>query len=301
MKSHRSTELAMTILPLALAVIAGVFYLPAILGAEKAAASSDSSEIVGGSEAEPGAWPWMAALVFSTAENGYDGQFCGGTLVAPEWVLTAAHCTRGLQSHHIHVILGRHELSSDEGERIAVTEIIDHPDFDYSTFDSDLALLRLESPSVQVPIALVTAETASLAEPETLSKVIGWGSTIASEPARSDTLQQVDLPIVVTEICNAPESHNGAVTPNMLCAGYTSGEHDSCTGDSGGPLMVTGVDRATWFQAGIVSWGNGCATPGYFGVYTRVAGFENWVAAVIDSAAHPSAVTHEVVLPIVRR
>ncbi|MEZ4862882.1 MAG: serine protease [Caldilineaceae bacterium] len=233
-------------------------------------------DIIGGEEAAPGAWPWQVALVNASVTNAYDGQFCGGSLIAPEWVLTAGHCVEGALPLLINVVTGRHRLSSAEGERIPVAQIIVHRDFDYYNLDSDLALLRLARPSTQQPISLNAPEDSKLEAQAAPATVIGWG--IADpyyEP--SDTLHQVVIPLVKPADCTAVSDYTGWVKPTMLCAGFDFDAETTkspCYGDSGGPLMVRNSQDDGWAQLGIVSWGYGCY--GY-GVFTRVSRFKSWI------------------------
>ncbi len=219
-----------------------------------------SERIVGGHEAEPGAWPWMAALV----QNGYslyEGQFCGGSLIHAKWVVTAAHCAVDATPDMFEVVLGVHDLEKDAGERHKIKRIIVHPDYDYNTIDSDIALLELEEESARATLPLISNNVA-LEGSEALS--VGWGLLSEETWEHPNLLQQILLPIISNEKCN--EVYDGFVTETMLCAGYDKGGKDSCYGDSGGPLMVK--EQGTWKLAGIVSWGNGCS--GIYGVYTRV-------------------------------
>lgn len=268
-------------------VLIGVFLL-FFWFAHETSAAGNTTNVVGGHEAEPGEWPWMAALVLAPVENAYEGHFCGGTLVAPNWVLTAAHCVSNLEAHHIDVVLGRHNLNSDEGERISIVEKRVHPAYDASTLDSDLALLRLERPSSQPTTQInptLTAITQTLPS-DMMSTVTGWGSTGPDGADDPETLQEVELPLVNRDICNSPEAYNGNVTLNMICAGYEQGGEDSCKGDSGGPLMIFSEQDAAWVQAGVVSWGEGCAEPNHYGVYTHLSNFYEWIESNISQSAN---------------
>jgi secreted trypsin-like serine protease len=259
-----------------------------------------SPQIIGGEEAVPGAWPWVAALVNSRYTNAFNGWFCGGALIHPDWVLTAAHCTYTysnlpLQPSDIDVVLGRHQLSASGGERIQVTQIIRHPEYESATFNFDLALLRLSQPSSYETLALIPADDTILGAPGVMSTVIGWGDTRTNGAGSySDVLRQLSVPIVSNETCNALSSYGGDITENMLCAGYPEGGKDACSGDSGGPMMVP-QPGGGWVQVGVVSWGYDCALPNYYGVYTRVSRFIDWIntqtGSVIISTPTPTETT----------
>lgn len=257
-----------------------------------AAYSPDAPDIIGGQEVIPGAWPWMVALVHATSDDAAYGQFCGGSLIGAEWVLSAAHCTydlggRARQPLEIHVVIGRHELSSNEGKRAQVTEIIRHPAYTGTTFDNDLALLRLAAPVTYTPIPLLTPEQRAHEALGTTAVVIGWGVT--EQGRASDVLRQVSVPLVDLATCrNSYGIFNEQVTENMICAGFKSGGKDSCQGDSGGPLMTFDETQQQWQQVGIVSWGDGCAEPNYYGVYTRVSNYTSWVQTHLAFHTEPT-------------
>ncbi len=255
-------------------------------------ASPNGPTVIGGEEATPGAWPWMVALVHSTNPDSARGQFCGGSIIAADWVLTAAHCTYDLNGHprgphEIDVVVDRHNLTTDDGARIPVLQIIRHPGFGSQNYDNDIALLQLSAPTAQRPLGLVTGTDWTLEEMGQIATVIGWGVTEAG--SASDVLRQVTAPLVDVEHCRQSYGiFNGQVTDNMICAGLQSGGKDSCHGDSGGPLMVFDQRADQWKQAGIVSWGEGCAEPNYFGVYTRLSHYVGWVTAQIPTLATPT-------------
>jgi secreted trypsin-like serine protease len=256
-------------------------------------------EVFGGREAQPGAWPWQAALVFASISDAFLGQYCGGTLIAPDWVLTAAHCVDGFEAREMEVVLGRHRLGSDEGERLTIAQIIAHPDFNYDPFsltvdlDSDLALIRLATRSTQQPVMLYDGEAGREETAYIGATVTGWGLT--EQLTYPDALREVVVPLVAPETCI--QEYGSLVTENMICAGYPKGNKDSCYGDSGGPLVVhvqvegeQDVLQADggWRQIGIVSWGRYCGTAGAPGVYTRVSRFTDWIHACMTGGTSPA-------------
>ena len=243
--------------------------------------SADTPTIVGGHEAEIGAWPWQAALVDADDPDAAQGQFCGGSLIAPEWVLTAAHCVEGESAAAVEVVLGRHRLSSPGGERLAVDTILIHPAYRSYLSGSDLALLHLTQPSVQTPLP-IDNDVTLLAEQRALrATVIGWGATDTA--SGSEVLREASIPLVTRNACNAGYFTDDLVTPEMICAGYPKGGKGSCYGDSGGPLMIATEEAPGWLEVGIASWGpSGCRSQDQYGVYTRVASFQPWIQQCLD-------------------
>jgi len=254
--------------------------------------SPDNPTIIGGEEAEPGAWPWMVALVYADKENVAQGQFCGGSLIHAEWILTAAHCTFELNGRlrtasEIDVVIGRHRLDSSDGVRLHVQQIIRHAGYTGTSFDHDLALLQLATPVDSPTIAPLPIQQISLEAHDMPAVVIGWGVTDMGNA--SNVLQEVTVPLVDLRTCRQSYGiFNDKVTENMICAGRKNGGVDSCQGDSGGPLMVFDETVAQWLQVGIVSWGDGCAEPNYYGVYTRVSQYTTWIQQQIPALLIPT-------------
>ncbi|MGI8605291.1 MAG: S1 family peptidase [Verrucomicrobiales bacterium] len=240
-----------------------------------------SSKIRGGQEAQRGAWPWMAALVNRTATDLYNDHSCAGVLIAPYWVVTAAHCVYGESSATLDVVIGVHNLQTDTTyQRRHIREIIRHPDFSETTgFGSDIALLLLEQPVPTVsPLEII--DDPALALPGVMATILGWGATDGAGNVYPSVLQTAQVPIVSLEVANAPEVHDGTLTATMLPAGFAQGGVDACAGDSGGPLLVRDVDGQRWMLAGVTSFGKAdafCGAPNNYGVYTRVSSFRSWL------------------------
>jgi secreted trypsin-like serine protease len=225
--------------------------------------------IVGGTEAAPADWPFAAAITFPQA-GGTLFQYCGGSLIAPDWILTAAHCE--VQDSDT-VLIGRHNLTESDGEQRAIDFVLTHNSYNDTPNDNDVALIKLASSSSVTPVPLIDAADSS-SQPGANATIVGWGA-LSEGGSTSDTLQQVTVPIVSNDDCDDVYSN---LTDNMLCAGRDMGGQDSCQGDSGGPLLAQSAD-GTWRQSGVVSFGIGCARPGLYGVYARVSQYVDWIAA----------------------
>ncbi|OQY47343.1 MAG: hypothetical protein B6242_05205 [Anaerolineaceae bacterium 4572_78] len=237
---------------------------------------SGDLNIVGGGPADPDAYPWMLSLQMNGA-----GHFCGASLISDEWALTAAHCIEGGYWQPDYVVVGRYDLTTTDGEEIDVVEVIMHEDYGNSA--NDIGLMRLEhAPESPVPfIPMVTGDNDAVG---VWATVIGWGALYSGGPS-PDELYEVDVPIISNEDCNT--SYPGQISDDMICAGdLENGGIDSCQGDSGGPFIVLD-DAGGWEQAGIVSWGQGCAAPGYPGVYARTSYFIDWISETCDGCLSP--------------
>ena len=252
---------------------------PAAIAASVDTRSPGITRVVGGVNAQSGAWPFMASIQKRSAFSFNWSHSCGGTLIAPSWVLTAAHCVEDeIPLSRIRVALGIHDLYSGSPNIHTIHSKIIHPSYNSRTLDSDLALLRLSQAASQSPVNLIDSD--SLQQAGTTATLIGWGAT-AEGGGISRNLQQVDVPVLSQSTCNAFQVYNGDLTSNMLCAGYLVEEKDACNGDSGGPLVV--YSDSLFKQIGIVSWGQGCARPNKPGVYTRIRPFVNWIQSTIGS------------------
>ncbi|KAM4694369.1 LOW QUALITY PROTEIN: venom prothrombin activator porpharin-D-like [Discoglossus pictus] len=236
----------------------------------------DELRIVGGTRCELGQCPWQVLI---RSSRGID--ICSGSLISSRWVLTAAHCFEGLDPHHVTVgDYDKYRRDQDE-QKIAVLKVFSHPHYMGMYYDHDIGLLLLRSPVILSdyarPICLPTPGLGRLLTQEgEIGQVSGWGSTRYKGP-NSRFLLRVQLPIVSQDTCMA--STDKVLTGNMFCAGYNIEAKDSCNGDSGGPFAI--AYRNTWYLLGVVSWGEGCAAEGKYGVYTRVSNYIQWIKDTI--------------------
>jgi secreted trypsin-like serine protease len=239
----------------------------ALAGLHPVASAEEQPEarVLGGSGATTDEAPWAVALT-----DDYGRQFCGGTLVTPIKVITAAHCmvepfTGARRTPaELRAITGRTNLRTDQGVVGEVERVWVHPDFQDYTQGDDIAVLTLKTPMPQHPIAMVGAGETAPYEPGKKARVYGWGRTSEYGPP-SDTLRSVEVPITTDETCRtAYPNYNGR---SMFCAGVPEGGVDACGGDSGGPMVADGR------LIGVVSYGTGCGRPNTPGVYTRLSSY----------------------------
>ncbi|TMP24638.1 hypothetical protein CWB99_21745 [Pseudoalteromonas rubra] len=227
--------------------------------------------IVGGGETTPFAYPFMGSLQL------YGGHHCGSSLIAPNKVLTAAHCVEYWNASDFSVKFGGHDLTVESQWQVyQVTDIVMHEQYhDTYTFNNDIAILTLDNPVQGIePIQLADdALKGSYVVGENF-KVMGWGALHSGGPS-PEQLHEVDVPYISNEVCNDAQHYDGDISENMICAGFDEGGKDSCQGDSGGPLIVNRNNQ--WFQVGVVSWGEGCASPNKPGVYADVAMLNTWI------------------------
>jgi Trypsin/SdrD B-like domain len=240
--------------------------------------------IVGGQPAPEGAYPFMALLMVSSANNPYSGKFCGGSLIAPNWVLTAAHCGVIVPASNLDVVLGTNRLENPV-TRIRAAEIIIHPSYVYPDNDFDIALIRLSSRVNFPTVQPLLPSLSSLSGVGVKATVIGWGDQAFKAGNYPIDLHEAVVPISDQLQCNTaytdPENPANGITQRMICAGYPQGGIDACQGDSGGPLLISSGIPGLWLQTGIVSFGNDCAIPNFPGVYARVSEFNAFLEAQI--------------------
>lgn len=243
------------------------------------------NRIVGGIDAKYGAWPWQVDI-----QKSRDGHVCGGSIISENWILSAAHCFPNPSDLNPYVIYaGRSQLngvnpheSSHKVSRVVIPEGYQDPHS-----GKDMALVQLSSPvSFSDYVHPVCLPTSGILFPiGKVCYVTGWGNIRENVPLPgAATLQQVQVPILSQSSCQDMYKQNPTepidILYDMICAGYQEGGKDSCQGDSGGPLVCQ-MENGTWVQAGVVSFGLGCANTNRPGVYARLTSYTSFISGTI--------------------
>ncbi|XP_052446371.1 transmembrane protease serine 13b [Carassius gibelio] len=229
------------------------------------------SRIVGGKVAADGQWPWQASLHFQGDHT------CGGTLVAPDFIITAAHCfpkgTSSSQLPNWKVYIGlvsQLQLPSP----YYVKQIILHENYDSTTKNNDIALLKLSKPASNIqPVCLPVFGQMFPAGKQCWTT--GFGLTFEGADSISTYLMEVAVDLIDSAVCKSNTVYGGRITEQMQCAGDLRGGKDSCQGDSGGPLVCKVDDK--WYLTGVTSWGDGCGRRNRPGVYSNVGQLLMWI------------------------
>ncbi|KAK1164520.1 urokinase-type plasminogen activator-like [Acipenser oxyrinchus oxyrinchus] len=242
-------------------------------------------KIVGGEISTIDSHPWIAAIFYRSRNR--EMFRCGGSLIHPCWVLTAAHCFPegpDTKPDQYSVYLGKDALNATDSlkeQKFDVENIILHHEFDNSqgSFNNDIALVKLsgqcavESSSVKT---VCLPPTNQMLPQGSYCEIAGYGKEAQSLWYFSQYLREATVQLIPQNTCKSTQFYGSEVTDNMFCAGHPEWKVDSCKGDSGGPLVCDVYGKM--FLFGIVSWGEGCAKAYRPGVYTRVTNYNQWIA-----------------------
>lgn len=237
------------------------------------------AKIVGGTKAGDGDYPWMVALAEKSGRPLFNRQFCGGSLISPDWVLTAAHCMEGEVPWGIEVVVGFTDLNdASTAEVRGVRGIFIHPGYADVEGDllNDVALILLESPINTITPVAYSRSVAPVPVGDPV-RAIGWGDT-QSSPRFPTELQMVDLNLAA--ISTARRVYASNRLDNRHLAAIAPGK-DTCGGDSGGPLFDLDGDMGDPLAIGITSFGLNCAQKGVPGIYANVGNYVAWIDAFL--------------------
>ncbi|XP_071404153.1 acrosin-like [Pithys albifrons albifrons] len=251
------------------------------------------TRVVGGSNVQTADWPWLVSIQHMWIPD--TGHLCGGSLIHPQWVLTAAHCFTDVSNISlVYVVIGATQLTQPgPGAQVRyIRQLRIHQYYDPgNNLKNDIALLELDEPVLCSPyIQLACVPDVNLRVSELIyCFVAGWGATTARASSSSDVMQEAMVHLIDLKLCNSSQWYAGKIHTNNLCAGYPQGTIDTCQGDSGGPLMCKDTVADYYWVVGVTSWGKGCARAKQPGVYTSVQHFHDWILVQMGASPYGSA------------
>jgi secreted trypsin-like serine protease len=247
--------------------------------------TANQQGVVGGISSPKAEWPWVVGL---SAVQHPLLIFCNGTLIGPRTVLTAAHCVSTTPPQKITIVNPFEDGKEFRiGRSIPVTKIIVHPNFvslpQSSTIQHNIALLEL-GVALPPPFAPISLQKSSDPPPGSPA----WVAAFDTVSSQKINLLQATIPIVDPQTCAA--TYGDKVSAGDICAGFRGGGVDTCAGSSGGPLAVLN-SMGKKYQVGIISWGEGCAQPEKYGVYTRVSSYADWIKQTVPGVVSEAPIS----------